>query len=355
MDTWTNVTGSDGVVWQFNSEGAQRMLKSHAHNKSWLNTSNSVSVEETFWQKIGLMADFQEVKTDLQSFEVERDRLLVSLGREFDMAKKESWAAVFDFLVAIRLRSNLDANRRMKMFNNASEVARTAVDDATRIIKVARGVRDASVVGLTVIACVATGGVTIAIATAASAAGSAASAYQDTGDVQKAAVSGTLALVPLGGKAIQATKVMKTAAPVVKMGVSLGVDVSADITRNYVVNDMQIREAVKSAVIDAGLSKVIDKTVVDNLAHYAGKTLRSAIKITDVHGAHTNSNRLPSLAAESFGKIVETGTKQLGPVVNSPSSPKPPPSVNTTPPSIDTLPGARMQVERMALRRMVTV
>lgn len=305
---WAIVTAGDGKKWHYNEAGAQRIVKRLSYYQALSQHIGITRIKDHWVQKIGLMGAHAEVDFDSKQVNYRKDQLTVAHWQAIQALHSGGLDDVFEMLVLFKAESDRLGQQTNKLFQTAVSLNNANIEAAEKMIGATRFTRDASIVGISVIATVATGGATFYIATAAAAAGSAAAKYQDTGDLKKSLAAGAFGLVPLGK-----VKVLGKAGTVLDKqavaALSMVWDASVDTAKGVLVDEKPLRRALGEALVDTGVSGLVDLAMADRLAAMLGRKYKSAITIYDTHGGK-QSNRLPSLIDEGTKTLMSKGSSE---------------------------------------------
>lgn len=291
-----------GNGWLLDKERMKGVIRQYAYVNAALTNTRIIRTKDHWLQKVGIADAHAEISMADSLIEAKKKQITSRKMKELEALYSGDWFDVYNYLIDTRIKMLRMQHGLNSLFASAQEINTANIESARRMITITRGVRDTSVISLSVIAAVGTGGLTVALATGASAAGSSIATYQDTGSMSKALTSGGLALVPLGSKKLEgAMKVAKHSRTVI-VGTSALIDFTADTASEIIISDAKIDQALRKALFKFTLSTGGDY-IKPTLVSEIGKRLRGAVKITE--SRIDSTNRLPALLAETGIKAVQ--------------------------------------------------
>lgn len=299
-------TDVNGTAWLFDQDRAVRMISHYARNKAMVETSSVVRSRDSFLQKIRLADALAEVKSDQSAFTSRKAQIEAATGYALTSHLSGGWDQALDFLITIRRQTVALSTQEMALYQSASGINQAAIDSAETAVSLAKGVRNGSVIGLGIIATVATGGATIALASASGAGLSATASYQDTGDFKKAAVKGSLFLIPVGLKKVQSAAKVAGYSQTVITSVSIAIDAAVETFENVYFNEASLDVAIQKALISTGVAIGSD-AMGSAVTKWSGNKFRETYQIfTDAHGGHVASNRTYPLLGSVLSKATDS-------------------------------------------------
>jgi len=297
-----------GIPWMLDKEAARRVIRGYAFQKAALNHTRVIRTKDHWLQKVGLMDAHAGTFENTAALEREREQIVSTLLVQLEECYEDGWEDVYQLLVALKTAMLRNRARMTSMFDTAQDINRANIAAAENGIKWSRRVRDGSLVCISVIGAVGTGGLTVSLATGLGAAGQGAATYQDTGDVQKAAAEGILGLVPLGTAELKGAMKVAGSSKALIVSVNGLIDFGTETTKHMLtVDDARIEKALQQAALKTG-SGLIEGMAVKKLSGFIGPRLRAGRRlVTDVHGRHGASSRLAPLLAKSAVTATKKG------------------------------------------------
>jgi len=290
-----------GNNWHMDKERLKGVIRQYAYVSACLRNTKIVRTKDHFLQRAGLFNAHAEVEMPTKLIESQKQAIVARKMQELEALYTGDWFDVYAFLLDLRTQG-LRLNQGLQsIFASAQQINHANTQAAQRMIDRSKFVRDVSITAVSVIGAAGTGGLTVALATGASAGLSTVGTYQDTGSVTKALTSGTLALVPLGSGKVAKTMTKAGNSPLIVFGVSALIDFGADTASELIISEEKIGKAMQVASVKLGVSLGLDG-VGSTVSGAISKKLRNAMQITDGIDA---SNRLPSLLIEGGKKVAE--------------------------------------------------
>ncbi|MFN3145149.1 MAG: hypothetical protein ACE368_07690 [Paracoccaceae bacterium] len=302
----------NGVRWLIDYDAAHGVIRHYATVQAIFESTYIIKTKDHILQRIGLISEDAELKQDWSGFKSARQRIEKQTSDRWTATLTGGWDDAQAMLIDIRRKANALEKANSAKFRNATEINNAAIEQAEALIKGARFVQDASIISLSVIATVSTGGTALFLASASGSALQGVSTYQRTGSTNKALIDGALFLIPTGLRVFRGAALANGQSSKIIAAVSIGIETSADTLKHVAIDEVELAEAIKLAIINQGLSKVMDFGA-DRAKTYIGDRLRGALNVfTDAHGGHMASNRTYSLAVETANKFIAESIK-LGP------------------------------------------
>lgn len=296
------VEDEHGIKWSLNGERMEGLLRKAAFFRATLENSQVTTSRESLLQKLRLAGPLAEVDQNLKQIDSMKARLGDQYRADILNLKKGGWEDLQYYLAQKRAQVEKDKASVKGMFRSASDINQAAVQSAETGIKVATGVRDASVASLGIIATVSTGGTISFVAAGVAGVGKGAATYQDTGDWTKAIADGAFVAIPLGVG--QGLKMAKTAGHVSKGVVTtttLVFDIGAEVGTECIVNEKDLETAMVNALLKQGVSQ-IETAALAPLKTEIGKKIKSSVMILNDHSGK-GSNRATPLIVETIKKL----------------------------------------------------
>ncbi|ARC90735.1 hypothetical protein [Rhodovulum sp. MB263] len=296
-----------GVSWSYDQQAALRLIAHYARLKAMNETTRVVTSRDSLIQKLYLARELANVETDVNRMLARKTEIEEIEGRRFATLMLGAVDDAQSYLIGIRRETDRLMSANQSVYRSAQDINQVAIDHAETAIKVAKGVRDTSVLTLGVIATVATGGTTIAVASGAGAGLSATATYQDTGSASKAAIKGGLFLLPLGTRQITGVATAAGATPTMTAAMSLGIDTGAETFEGIYVNDATLEQALRAALINQVSGQALGALAREN-SRWMGQRLRGAVRLVDSHGGQMSNRAYPFLS-EMGGKLAQEALK----------------------------------------------
>ncbi|MBL3611289.1 hypothetical protein [Rhodovulum sulfidophilum] len=296
-----------GVSWSYDQQAALRLIAHYARLRAMNETTRVVTSRDSLIQKLYLARELANVETDVNRMLARKTEIEEVEGRRFATLMLGAAGDAQAYLIGLRRETDRLMSANQSIYRSAQDINQAAIDHAETAIKVAKGVRDSSVLTLGVIATVATGGTTIAVASGAGAGLSATATYQDTGSASKAAIKGGLFLLPLGTRQITGAATAAGASPTMTAAMSLAIDTGAETFEGVYVNDATLERALSAALINQVSGRYVGALAKEN-TRWMGQRLRGAVRLLDNHGGQMSNRAYPFLS-EMGGKLTQEAIK----------------------------------------------
>ena len=270
--SWSKYTYPGGAVWKINYRNVANVINAYAYMVA-LSENAKIEVRSSYpgfsmegtgvRQSNVLQHDEIIVKSRAKSIAQEMYRAFVAMLTSVDFRRDP-----VKFLASMRVKTLRLRSEHGGLVEKSNELNRRFLARAESAVSNAIAARDGSILILTVIASVASGGTAAAAATLATG-GSALAKYQDTGNAGEAVKAGTGTLIMLGwGQLANVTKGMEAGQKAIFFTLGATVDLSVNVALNS--SDKELGEAVETAVwatlrnaaffwLDAGMQKVLAK------------------------------------------------------------------------------------------------
>jgi hypothetical protein len=289
-----------------------------AYIQATTKNTSVVRSRDHLFQILRIAPEGAELRQNLNQINVERDRLIEQFNTEIKQLKQGGWEDLHAYLIQKRTESDANHARWRKMSDEVGAINSDLIKHAETAVSVLTVARDVSIVGLGIIATVATGGTALAVATVGQAGLQGVATYQDTGDLNKALASGTFIMVTFGaGKAVSGLKAAGTVGPKVATAITVMIEVGEETANQVVIDEKALDDAIYSALLKQGVSEG-SKVLSKSLASKIGTEIKDTIKVLDDHGGRA-SNRIAPLLAETARKFGQAGANQVVKAVTTPS------------------------------------
>ncbi|PTW46573.1 hypothetical protein [Rhodovulum kholense] len=337
-----------GVSWSYDQQAALRLIAHYARLRAMNETTRVVTSRDSLIQKLYLARELANVETDVNRMLARKTEIEEVEGRRFATLMLGAADDAQAYLIGLRRETDRLMSANQSIYRSAQDINQAAIDHAETAIKVAKGVRDSSVLTLGVIATVATGGTTIAVASGAGAGLSATATYQDTGSASKAAIKGGLFLLPLGTRQITGAATAAGASPTMTAAMSLAIDTGAETFEGVYVNDATLERALSAALINQVSGRYVGALAKEN-SRWMGQRLRGAVRLLDNHGGQMSNRAYPFLS-EMGGKLTQEAIKVSPGETPAGTSPNPSPAARAA--QAQARDTASLWVMREVMRRL---
>lgn len=244
---WSEYQYPGGSVWNINYSNVANVIKAYAYMVA---LSENVRIEEhdknsyfsyesyRMCRSNILMHNEVQVKSRAKTIAQNMYQAFLAMLSTADIRRADS------FLAGLRVKTLRLRKEHGGLVDKSNEMNRRFLQQANRAVTNAMATRDTSIILLTVIASVTTGGTAAAAATL-STGGSALAKYQDTGDFGQAAKAGVGTVLMLGwGQFASFAKGMQVSEKAIFFTLGAGVDFSTNVMMN---SDQEFDAAVSSA------------------------------------------------------------------------------------------------------------
>ncbi|RAP41092.1 hypothetical protein BYZ73_11720 [Rhodovulum viride] len=337
-----------GVSWSYDQQAALRLIAHYARLRAMNETTRVVTSRDSLIQKLYLARELANVETDVNRMLARKTEIEEVEGRRFATLMLGAADDAQAYLIGLRRETDRLMSANQSIYRSAQDINQAAIDHAETAIKVAKGVRDSSVLTLGVIATVATGGTTIAVASGAGAGLSATATYQDTGSASKAAIKGGLFLLPLGTRQITGAATAAGASPTMTAAMSLAIDTGAETFEGIYVNDATLERALSAALLNQVSGRYVGALAKEN-SRWMGQRLRGAVRLLDNHGGQMSNRAYPFLS-EMGGKLTQEAIKVSPGETPAGTSPNPSPAARAA--QAQARDTASLWVMREVMRRL---
>ncbi|MCK7614724.1 hypothetical protein [Roseibium sediminicola] len=270
---WSEYTYPGGAVWKINYGNVANVIRAYAY---------MVALSENV--RIDVVSSYPGFSMDeirmRQSNTLHHDKDIVD-NRAKDITQKmyQAFLAMLttsdhrdaeNFLAGLRTKTMRLRREHGGLVEQSNAMNRSFLARATQAVELAKATRDGSILILSVIASVASGGTAVAAATLATG-GTAVAKYQDTNDAGEAVKAGAGCLILLGwGQLANFTKGMQATDKAIFFTLGVSVDFSVNVTMN--ASEKQLGEAAETAAwttlrnagffwLDLGTQKLLSREV----------------------------------------------------------------------------------------------
>jgi len=308
---WSEYTYPGGTVWKINYENVVNVIKAYAYMVA---LSENVRIDVVSSYPGFTMEEIRMRRSNT----LHHDKDIVD-NRAKDITQKmyQAFLAMLttadsrdaeNFLAGLRTKTMRLRREHGGLVEHSNEMNRRFLAHATQAVDTAKAARDGSILILSVIASVASGGTAVAAATLATG-GTAVAKYQDTNDVGEAAKAGVGCLILLGwGQLANFTKGMQVSEKAIFFTLGVSVDFSVNVTMN--ASEKQLGEAAETAAwttlrnagffwLDLGMQKALSREIGIMAQKNSQELLRCLYQGT---GRLTEKAILDSLSVKQQGK-----------------------------------------------------